>query len=94
MTLFIQSLSGLVLIWYTKRDFSKCHTWEDMAQDIVKQYELNIEGNPCTNDLLRVHEFFLSIFHTMEVGSFKDTSSTSRRGIDFILNLNTRRPIF
>ncbi|KAH0646393.1 hypothetical protein KY290_035063 [Solanum tuberosum] len=41
MRLFIQSLSGLAVAWYTKQDFSKWHTWKDMARNCVKQYEFN-----------------------------------------------------
>ncbi|OIT22935.1 hypothetical protein A4A49_63442, partial [Nicotiana attenuata] len=62
MRLFIQSLSGLALTWYTRQDFSKWRTWEDMARDFVKQYEFNIGRDPHMADLLKVkkmpHESF------------------------------------
>ncbi|KAH0745156.1 hypothetical protein KY285_001157 [Solanum tuberosum] len=62
MRLFIQSLSGLALSWFTKQDFSKWHTWEDMAHDFVKQYEFNNGDDLHIADLLKVkklsHESF------------------------------------
>ncbi|XP_059316729.1 uncharacterized protein LOC132067484 [Lycium ferocissimum] len=62
MRLFIQSLSGSALSWYTKQDFSKWHTWEDMAREFIKQFEFNKGGDPHIADLLRVkkmpHESF------------------------------------
>ncbi|OIT27030.1 hypothetical protein A4A49_63498, partial [Nicotiana attenuata] len=57
MRLFIQSLSGLALTWYTRQDFSKWRTWEDMARDFVKQYEFNIGRDPHMADLLKVKKF-------------------------------------
>ncbi|XP_060183150.1 uncharacterized protein LOC132613116 [Lycium barbarum] len=62
MRLFIQSLSGSALAWYTKQDFSKWLTWEDMTREFVKQFEFNNGGDPHIADLLRVkktpHESF------------------------------------
>ncbi|XP_060169368.1 uncharacterized protein LOC132600318 [Lycium barbarum] len=62
MRLFIQSLSGSALSWYTKQDFSKWLTWEDMACGFIKQFEFNNGGDPHIADLLRVkktpHESF------------------------------------
>ncbi|XP_019248651.1 PREDICTED: uncharacterized protein LOC109227915 [Nicotiana attenuata] len=59
MRLFIQSLSGLALTWYTRQDFSKWRTWEDMASE----YEFNIGRDPHMTDLLKAkkmpHESFL-----------------------------------
>ncbi|XP_060182161.1 uncharacterized protein LOC132611811 [Lycium barbarum] len=62
MRLFIQSLSGSALYWYTKQDFSKWLTWEDMARGFIKQFEFNTGGDPHIADLLRIkktpHESF------------------------------------
>ncbi|XP_059290866.1 uncharacterized protein LOC132044391 [Lycium ferocissimum] len=62
MRLFIQSLSGPALSWYTKQDFSKWPTWEDMAREFIKQFEFNNGGDPHIADLFRVkkmpHESF------------------------------------
>ncbi|XP_060210977.1 uncharacterized protein LOC132637993 [Lycium barbarum] len=62
MRLFIQSLSGSALSWYTKQDFSKWLTWEDMARGFIKQFEFNNGGDLHIADLLRVkktpHESF------------------------------------
>ncbi|XP_060181515.1 uncharacterized protein LOC132611125 [Lycium barbarum] len=62
MRLFIQSLSGSTLSWYTKQDFSKWLTWEDMAREFIKQFEFNNGSDPHIADLLRVkkmpHESF------------------------------------
>ncbi|XP_060200631.1 uncharacterized protein LOC132628893 [Lycium barbarum] len=62
MRLFIQSLSGSALYWYTKQDFSKWLTWEDMARGFIKQFEFNNGGDPHIADLLRIkktpHETF------------------------------------
>ncbi|XP_060210916.1 uncharacterized protein LOC132637920 [Lycium barbarum] len=56
MRLFIQSLSGSALSWYTKQDFSKWHTWEDMARKFIKQFEFNNGGDPQIADFLRVNK--------------------------------------
>ncbi|XP_060181975.1 uncharacterized protein LOC132611578 [Lycium barbarum] len=62
MRLFIQSLSGSALYWYTKQDFSKWLTWEDMARGFIKQFEFNNGVDPHIADLLRIkkipHESF------------------------------------
>ncbi|OIT33112.1 hypothetical protein A4A49_55733 [Nicotiana attenuata] len=62
MKLFIESLSGPALVWYTKQDFSKWHTWDDMAHDFVKQYEFNLGVDPDMHSLYKIekmpHESF------------------------------------
>ncbi|OIT29890.1 hypothetical protein A4A49_56180, partial [Nicotiana attenuata] len=62
MRIFIQSLSRLALTWYTRQDFKKWHTWEEMAHDFVKQYEFNIRSDPHMAGLLKIkkmpHESF------------------------------------
>ncbi|KAK4707444.1 hypothetical protein R3W88_032991 [Solanum pinnatisectum] len=62
MRLFIQSLSRLALVWYTKQNFRKWHTWEDMTRDFVKQYEFNKGDDLHIDDFLKVkkmsHESF------------------------------------
>ncbi|XP_060200503.1 uncharacterized protein LOC132628755 [Lycium barbarum] len=58
MRLFIQSLSGSTLSWYTKQDFSKWLTWEDMARGFVKQFEFNNGGDPHIADLLRENLYY------------------------------------
>ncbi|KAH0678972.1 hypothetical protein KY284_020057 [Solanum tuberosum] len=65
MRLFIQSLSGLALAWYTKQDFSKWHTWEDMAHDFVKQYEFNNGDELHITDLLKVKKYRMNLFKNM-----------------------------
>ncbi|OIT34761.1 hypothetical protein A4A49_03430 [Nicotiana attenuata] len=63
MKLFIQSLSGIVLDWFTQQNFSKWYTWEDMAHDFVEQYKFNIRDIPTLCDMREVerrqHESFL-----------------------------------
>lgn len=59
--LFIQSLSGHALVWYTKQDFSKWSTWDDMAHNFVKQYEFNLGADPDMHSLYKIkipHESF------------------------------------
>ncbi|XP_019236092.1 PREDICTED: uncharacterized protein LOC109216402 [Nicotiana attenuata] len=46
MKLFIQSLTGLALDWFTQQNFSKWYTWEDMVHDFVEQYKFNIGDSP------------------------------------------------
>nr|XP_009770896.1 PREDICTED: uncharacterized protein LOC104221528 [Nicotiana sylvestris] len=41
MARFSESLSGEALEWFTHRDVSKWHTWGDMAQDFVRNYQYN-----------------------------------------------------
>ncbi|OIT18915.1 hypothetical protein A4A49_59582, partial [Nicotiana attenuata] len=54
MKLFIQSLSGLELDWYTQQDFSKWYTWEDMDRNFVEQYKFNIGYSPMLCDMSEV----------------------------------------
>ncbi|OIT32397.1 hypothetical protein A4A49_59649 [Nicotiana attenuata] len=54
MKLFIKSLSGLALDWYTQQDFSKWYTWEDMARDFIEQYKFNIQDSPTLCDMREV----------------------------------------
>ncbi|XP_059285040.1 uncharacterized protein LOC132038380 [Lycium ferocissimum] len=62
MKLFIQSLSGLALDWYTEQDFRKWYTWEDMARDFVEQFKFNIGVSPNLYDMREIermpHESF------------------------------------
>ncbi|OIT37264.1 hypothetical protein A4A49_11919 [Nicotiana attenuata] len=62
MKLFIQSISGPAFVWYTKQDFSKWRTWDDMAHDFVKQYEFNLGVDPDMHSLYKTdkmpHESF------------------------------------
>ena len=62
MKLFIQSLSGLALDWYTEQDFRKWYTWEDMARDFVEHFKFNIGVSPNLYDMLEIermpHESF------------------------------------
>ncbi|XP_059295492.1 uncharacterized protein LOC132048824 [Lycium ferocissimum] len=62
MKLFIQSLSGLALDWYTEQDFCKWYTWEDMARDFVEQFKFNIGVSPNLYDMREIermpHESF------------------------------------
>ncbi|XP_075074513.1 uncharacterized protein LOC142162103 [Nicotiana tabacum] len=54
MKLFIQSLSGQALDWYTQQDFSKWYTWEDMDRGFVEQYKFNIGDSPTLCDMREV----------------------------------------
>ncbi|XP_060213957.1 uncharacterized protein LOC132641089 [Lycium barbarum] len=62
MKLFIQSLSGLALDWYTEQDFRKWYTWEDMARDFVEHFKFNIGVSLNLYDMLEIermpHESF------------------------------------
>ncbi|XP_060195219.1 uncharacterized protein LOC132624458 [Lycium barbarum] len=62
MRLFSQSLSRLVLTWYTKQDFSKCNAWEDMARGFIKQYEFNVRGDLHIADLLKLNKMLHESF--------------------------------
>lgn len=61
MILFIQSLSGLIVTWYTKQDFRKWQIWEDMSRDFINN-EFNIRVDRHMADFLKVkkipHESF------------------------------------
>ncbi|OIT32028.1 hypothetical protein A4A49_63800 [Nicotiana attenuata] len=54
LLLFIQSLSGPALVWYTKQDFSKWRTWDDMANDFIRKYEFNQGVDPDMHSLYKI----------------------------------------
>ena len=39
--LFSLSLSGVVHHWFATLDLSQCKTWNDLAQEFVRQYSFN-----------------------------------------------------
>ncbi|XP_049391611.1 uncharacterized protein LOC125856071 [Solanum stenotomum] len=43
MKLFIQSLSGEALTWYTRQDPSKWRDWQEMAEDFMTRFRFNTE---------------------------------------------------
>ncbi|XP_060185092.1 uncharacterized protein LOC132614615 [Lycium barbarum] len=46
MKLFIRSLSGETLTWYTQQDVRKWHGWSDMAQDFMDRFSFNTDITP------------------------------------------------
>ncbi|KAG5605390.1 hypothetical protein H5410_026882 [Solanum commersonii] len=43
MKLFIRSLSGETLTWYTRQDPRKWRDWQEMAEDFMNHFSFNIE---------------------------------------------------
>ena len=43
MKLFIRSLSGEALNWYTQQDVRKWRGWNDMAQDFMDRFSFNTD---------------------------------------------------
>ncbi|XP_060175148.1 uncharacterized protein LOC132605892 [Lycium barbarum] len=46
MKLFIRSLSGEALTWYTQQDVRKWRGWSDMAQDFMDRFSFNTDITP------------------------------------------------
>ncbi|XP_055806917.1 uncharacterized protein LOC129875663 [Solanum dulcamara] len=46
MKLFIRSLTGEALDWYTSQDPKKWHSWSIMAQDFMDRFKFNTEAIP------------------------------------------------
>ncbi|XP_049370758.1 uncharacterized protein LOC125835694 [Solanum verrucosum] len=46
MKLFIRSLSGEALAWYTQQDLHKWRGWSDMAQDFIDRFKFNTDIIP------------------------------------------------
>ncbi|XP_055812085.1 uncharacterized protein LOC129882003 [Solanum dulcamara] len=46
MKLFIRSLTGKALDWYTSQDPKKWHSWSIMAQDFMDRFKFNTEAIP------------------------------------------------
>ncbi|XP_049386709.1 uncharacterized protein LOC125850930 [Solanum stenotomum] len=46
MKLFIRSLSGEALAWYTQQDLHKWRGWSDMAQDFMDRFQFNTDIIP------------------------------------------------
>ncbi|KAM3307903.1 hypothetical protein P3S67_009647 [Capsicum chacoense] len=44
--LFIRSLSGEALTWFTQQDLRKWRGWNDIAQDFMDQFKFNTEITP------------------------------------------------
>ncbi|XP_060211816.1 uncharacterized protein LOC132639382 [Lycium barbarum] len=90
MRFFIQSLSGSALSWYTKQDFSKWHTWEDMAREFIKQLEFYNGGDPHIADLLREDLYYdkllgacaRNFFDLIRIGKELESSIEGGRIID------------
>nr|XP_016466129.1 PREDICTED: uncharacterized protein LOC107788908 [Nicotiana tabacum] len=43
MKLFIRSLTGEALTWYTRQDPQNWRTWQDMAEDFMNRFRFNTE---------------------------------------------------
>ncbi|XP_009803593.1 uncharacterized protein [Nicotiana sylvestris] len=54
MKLFIQSLTGLALDWYTQQNLSKWYMWEDITRDFVEQYKFYNGDSPTLCDMREV----------------------------------------
>ncbi|XP_060170837.1 uncharacterized protein LOC132601789 [Lycium barbarum] len=54
MKLFIRSLTGDALTWYTEQDPKKWHNWSSMAKDFMERFRFNIEIVPDRSYLERV----------------------------------------
>ncbi|XP_070032413.1 uncharacterized protein [Nicotiana tomentosiformis] len=46
MKLFIRSLTGEALTWYTRQDLRNWRTWQDMAEDFMNRFRCNTEITP------------------------------------------------
>lgn len=56
MAYFSQSLSGATLEWYTRQDYSRWYTWDDLAQAFARHFQYNIEIVPDCLSLTKIEK--------------------------------------
>ncbi|XP_075106488.1 uncharacterized protein LOC142179575 [Nicotiana tabacum] len=56
MAYFSESLTGAALQWYTHQDVNKWHTWDDMAQDFVRNFQYNLNIIPDSSSLYKMEK--------------------------------------
>ncbi|XP_070054459.1 uncharacterized protein [Nicotiana tomentosiformis] len=54
LKLFIRSLTGETLTWYTQHDPRNWREWQDMAEDFINHFWFNIEITPDTFTLVNM----------------------------------------
>ncbi|XP_075092442.1 uncharacterized protein LOC142172674 [Nicotiana tabacum] len=54
MAYFGESLVGIASEWYMDQDISRCHIWDDLARDFIRQFQNNIDIAPDRNLLLNL----------------------------------------
>ncbi|XP_070004447.1 uncharacterized protein [Nicotiana sylvestris] len=64
MKLFIRSLTGEALDWYTSQDPQKWRSWSVMAQEFMDRFKFNTETNP--------DRFYLMMLEKKTTESFKE----------------------